>query len=244
MGDLYTEYINGVNIQVVKGSKIKIGERKDYKVIFEFADGFEFDVDAAVAAAWLPKSIRLQLHKHWSYKLTIKNGPDDMVTPQNLHRNVLNGSVLAYKHCEFYHEAIHYIYYGCIMSKTPRSKIVVGNHARCIMPMAEVWPRELFIHLKWFNKCDKHEDCHVWEILKRDGVKSSYCQMKIPWNNIAVSMGRNGKIIPTDNLPNRDCLVCLQCHECSISNDYCKRHKICKHKTSATPISQRIKMCK
>lgn len=193
------------------------------------------NVDFTPYIKYAPREIKPLLASRWMYVMHVSHGMQPSITRNILQARVTGGEILAYKYTECSIEGNECVYYGFLPVLHSRNRIAsilsCGTHRICRVSMMEVWPRKLFIYMKRDFQCNCSENCIRWHVTLKDYPKSKQCCIKtIPWNDLYIMMGDGDrKCMEIIKVP-RSCFVCAQCYDCSKSPNYCRKHRICKHK--------------
>nr|AHW98304.1 GrBNV_gp09-like protein [Nilaparvata lugens endogenous nudivirus] len=192
--------------------------------------------------------------ENWRYILHISHGFRLAVTRDHLRARVTGGQIIAYQYTECSIEGNNCIYYGFLPTSdnwSGRKKLnssevdaiddsennYNGTHSTCIVPACKVWPRRLIVYLERECACDCSSTCFRWCVRLRDSTfQHRVCGKKIPWSKVYIMMG-DLEVNSHDTLSHqflrkpRVCAVCAQCVKCSNSPMFCRKHRICKHKS-------------
>lgn len=107
------------------------------------------------------------------------------------------------------------------------------THRNCRIAMLVTWPRKLYIYLSREFMCDCSPGCSIWACRMEDYyTEIRFCVKQIPWERLYVIMGDADNETTEEIKIARNCVVCAQCFDCSQSAEFCRKHKICKHKRS------------
>lgn len=193
------------------------------------------NVDFTPYIKYAPREIKPLLASRWMYVMHVSHGMQPSITRNILQARVTGGEILAYKYTECSIEGNECVYYGFLPVLHSRNRLAstlsCGTHRICRVSMMEVWPRKLFIYMKRDFQCPCSENCTRWHVTLKEYPKSNQCCIKtIPWHDLYIMMGDGDrKCMEIIKVP-RTCFVCAQCYDCSKSPNYCRKHRICKHK--------------
>lgn len=148
-----------------------------------------------------------------------------------------------------------------ISEKTTVKDFDIGGHSLCRLNTQRVWPRNVYLRIIKECACTCSPECVRVSVLTRDDVGSSkleklikpkktYCIRQIPWEDVYLMMGSNNDdVVESLVKEHRLCKTCAQCRKCSNSPDFCREHKVCRHKKPIVTEGlvntvPRIKRCK
>lgn len=143
----------------------------------------------------------------------------------------------------------------------------IGGHFLCRLNTQRVWPRYVYVRITKECACSCLPNCVRVSVLTRDDIsgsskleklikpKNTYCIRQIPWEDVYPMMGSNNdSVVESLVKENRLCKTCAQCRKCSNSPEFCRDHKVCRHKkptvaeglvnTTKTNYIPKIKKCK
>lgn len=206
-------------------------EMSDYTIITDS----QFNINLA------PKEIKPLLGKRWVYKLHVHSTLSPVITRDSLRARVEGGQILAYRYNECSIEGNPCVYYGFIPTISQKFQ---DGHKTCYISSMQVWPRKLYVFLKQAYPCTCSRDCQHWSYRLNDYHTTTVsCKQKIKWEQIYIMMGDYDKNCLEQIQPSiRSCKVCAQCYDCSKTANFCRKHRICKHKT-AKPLEEILSLC-
>lgn len=181
---------------------------------------------------YAPLDLIKTLQKHWHYGVHVSYGMAPLITRETLNMRVNGGKLLAYKYIECSIEGNECSYYGFVLSrKTDDIMSRLVTHRDCRIAATAIWPRKLYIYLRYLGPCICSSNCTIWSICMKDGeTYRSFCIKKIPWSDCYVMMGEQNTDYIDELREPRSCSVCAQCYDCSRKPTYCRKHRVCKHK--------------
>nr|DBA13130.1 TPA: gp09-like protein [Oryctes rhinoceros nudivirus] len=209
----------GKDVFISKNTLYKI-TMSDYTIISDA----QFDVSYA------PTALKPLLAKKWVYKLHVDQTVSSVITRSTLRDRVIGGQILAYRYTECSIAGNSCVYYGFIPTIVKRFD---DSHSTCYISSVSVWPRKLYVYLKRGYACACSPGCCMWTIhMDNYSTTLSFCAKKIKWDKIYVMMGDYDTSCVEQLKPIRSCEVCAQCFDCSKNTSFCRKHRICKHKTA------------
>lgn len=181
---------------------------------------------------YAPLDLKKTLHAQWHYGVHVSYGMQPSITEKVLNMRVMGGQILAYKFTECSIEGNECAYYGFIPTqKTDHTLNRLVTHRNCRISSIAIWPRKLYVYLRYVGACKCSDDCAIWSMQTCDGKNYiSFCVQKIPWADVYVIMGAENEEYLNRLQEPRMCPVCAQCYECSRKPNFCRKHRICKHK--------------
>lgn len=231
------EYKIGYDIFMSKSNLYKI-EMSDYTLIS----------DAPFDCADAPMALK-PLLKKWVYKLHVSQTLSPIITRSVLRERVAGGQILAYRYTECSIAGNPCVYYGFI--PTISKQFEDSTHNTCYIASVALWPRKLYVYLKRGYTCTCSEGCSMWSSRIDDySTTKTFCSKNIKWGELYVMMGDFDETFVEIPKVFRSCEVCAQCFDCSKSARYCRKHKVCKHKTAKSLedvlsiVGSAIKQCK
>lgn len=238
-----TIFINGSN----SNNKLYSTQFKDYTLITN-ADFTNF-IDL------MPKEIKPLLSERWHYVIHVSHGMQLSVKRSDLIARVLGGEILAFKYTECSIEGNDCAYYGFVPTLAKSSEAFgEDTHRICRYALQEIWPRKLYLHIKLLSPCDCTPDvnCIKCIITYKDGTTNKQtCLKRLPWNSVYLMMGDADEECVDQLKTPRECVVCAQCNNCSKSANFCRIHRVCKHKQTIISLksgfefkNSKIKACK
>lgn len=217
-----TEYKIGKDTFLSKTPLFRI-EMSDYTIITDA----KFDWKLA------PKELKPLLKHRWVYKLHIDQTLSPIITRSVLRDRVTGGQILAYRYTECSIAGNNCVYYGFIPTIM---KSFEDSHNTCYVSSISIWPRKLYVYLKRGYTCSCSSGCSTWSSRIEDYVSTqNYCEKNIKWDQLYVMMGDYDETCCEKPKTIRSCEICAQCFDCSKSERFCRKHKVCKHK-SAKPL--------
>lgn len=204
----------------------------------------------------MPKEIKPLLAERWFYVLHISHGMQLSVKRSDLINRVSGGEILAFKYTECSVEGNECAYYGFVPTILKTSKQFADEtHKICKFAMQEMWPRKLYVYIKIITLCDcslPNIECMKCIITSGDGdTKKQTCLQRLPWDQVYIMMGDVDETCIDKLKTPRQCEVCAQCHNCSKSTNFCRLHRVCKHKRTVISLdsefnfkNSKIKPCK
>lgn len=209
----------GKDVFISKNTLYKI-TMSDYTIISDA----QFDVSYA------PIALKPLLAKKWVYKLHVDQTISPVITRSTLRDRVIGGEILAYRYTECSIAGNSCVYYGFIPTIVKRFD---DSHNTCYISSVSVWPRKLYVYLKRGYACACSPGCCMWTIhMDNYSTTQSFCAKKIQWAKIYIMMGEYDTSCVEQLKPIRSCEVCAQCFDCSKNTSFCRKHRICKHKTA------------
>lgn len=182
----------------------------------------------------VPKEIKPLLTERWFYVLHVSHGMQLSVKRSDLINRVSGGEILAFKYTECSVEGNECAYYGFVPTIKKYSKQFTDEtHKICKYAMQEMWPRKLYVYIKILTPCDcsSTDQCMKCIITSGDGeTKKQTCLKRLPWDEVYLMMGDVDETCVDKLKTPRQCEVCAQCHNCSKSTNFCRIHRVCKHK--------------
>lgn len=220
---------------IVSSKRLYTIELDDYLILTDF--------DITTHKQLIPSSIKIKLQNEWMYHLQVM----PIMTRELLARKVRDGEILAYQFADdISFKGNDVIYYGYI---TTLAMEISGTHKIPKVAMQHVWPRKLFVYLKFYNIC-YCGDASCVQIIYKDRCENEHiiCLKALPWNRIYIMMG---DLIDERHVvkETRICPTCAKCRKCSLMITYCNAHKKCTHKSYVTNgeglklIESRFKRC-
>lgn len=209
------------------GKDIFISQTNLYKI--ELSD-YTLITDAPFDCTYAPAELKPLLKTKWVYKLHVDQTLSSIITRSILRDRVNGGQILAYRYTECSIAGNNCVYYGFIPTIKKGFK---DSHQTCYVASTSIWPRKLYLYLKRGYACNCSKDCSMWTSHMDDyATVQSFCIKKIKWNNLYVMMGDFDEKCLEQPKAIRSCEVCAQCFDCSKSAKYCRKHRVCKHKTA------------
>lgn len=209
---------------------------EDYEIISSYPI-FDNPIES-INNSIIPNSIKPLLSQHWLYRLDLKYKPDFVLDRNVLRRKVTEDKILSFMYAECSVGLNNCVYYGFLPTLTANVEMINDCHKICRVSAVHEWPRKIYIEFKFLDYknlcCENLDKCAVWRVKYRDGTYSDVCIRKVKWEHLYCFMGNsniNNGILSGGGLKsNRVCDVCAQCYKCSQSFEFCRKHKVCKHK--------------
>lgn len=193
------------------------------------------DFDCTSMLDTIPKSLKAEMSKRWRYVMHVSHGMTLSVTRNLLYARVIGGEILGYKFSQCSIDGNECAYYGFIPTY---EKYMKTNdwHSKCRITMMSVFPRRLYVYLEKAGRCScDAPNCFALQALNLSGSqKSRFCARDIPWAKLYVMMGELDDTCTEQVKEARECAICAQCFNCSKSVQFCRSHRVCKHKGSRT----------
>lgn len=225
----------------VHGDRLKIGETvfinggsEKHKLFSTQYTDYTLitNVDFTKYIEMMPKEMKPLLAERWIYVIHVSHGMQLSVKRSDLISRVSGGEILAFKYTQCSIEGNECAYYGFVPSIVkPNSNYGEHTHKICRYALQEIWPRKIYIHVKVISKCDCTDLCMKCIITTTDGTSNRQtCLKRFLWNEVYIMMGDiDEACIDRIKVP-RQCIVCAQCKNCSKSTNFCRTHRVCKHK--------------
>lgn len=208
---------------IVSSRSLQICELGDYAIVSDF----KFDTYKAL----VPMFIKPAFKSEWVFHMQVS---PVVMNEARLARKNREGEILAYQFTNdisvFGNESVYYGYITTVATE------IGGTHSKPKIVMQHVWPRKLYVYLKFYNACYCGDESCA-QIIYKDRCQNEQisCLKSVPWNRIYIIMG---DLIARDlshyQKEPRLCSVCAQCVKCSNMITYCRSHRTCKHKTKIT----------
>lgn len=189
----------------------------------------DFDCSRIVDA--FADSLKAAIQEKWRYCMHVSHGMSPSVSRNLLYARVMGGELLGYKFMDCSMEGNETVYYGFVPTQNKYADIG-GTHKKCRFAMQAVFPRRLYVYFERVGDCDcGRQRCVKLQALDMGGTqKGRFCAYNIPWTKIYIMLGELDETCTERLKVPRQCEVCAQCFECSKSVQYCRKHRICKHK--------------
>lgn len=212
-----------------------------------------------------PTSLKEAIHSRWLYNLHLSNTPSSEITQENMIQRVNGGEILAYKFLSKKPYTLggnDFVYCGFIPTFLPKTDEIEGTHKKCRFAMQEIFPNRLYVYLKQLpGRCPHtfsldpevaklHKNCKQWSSKTIYGTEDCWCVGEIDWSSVYVFKGEPDETCLQMFKETRECERCAQCYKCTVSAEYCRKHRVCKHKKSVPHDqivnyeSPKIKYCK
>lgn len=222
----------------IMASKIYLTALLDYTIVS--------NVDFTKYIAHIPKELKPLLADRWLYALHVSHGITPTINQNALRIRVNGNAILAYKYTECSISGNDCVYYGFIPTRYMK---IPNTHKICHITMMEVWPKKLYVYLKYEHSCLCSKGCTAWRIIiynansnnndggyanSNIGADRVFCIKKIPWSDIYVIMGDDDETCFEQIKEARACIICASCSECSKRGNFCRKHRKCLHKSTVT----------
>lgn len=184
----------------------------------------------------VPKEIKPLLTDRWFYCIHVSHGMQLSVRRSDLIARVAGGEILAFKYTECSIEGNECAYYGFIPTIGNADDMFGSDtHRLCRFALQEIWPRKIYVYIKLLNACDclsaENGGCMKCIITDVDSKTSKQtCLKRLPWDMVYLMMGDADETCVDQVKEPRQCIVCAQCKNCSKSTNFCRTHRVCKHK--------------
>jgi hypothetical protein len=207
---------------------------KSYKPLFQmFMKDYICisNVDLENYKSNLPESIKDKLKHRWLYSVSASSKEEEDLRITDLQYRVKGGQILAYKHFPFSINDSPCVYYGFIPSYKQNLSSV---HSECRFSLTAHWPREIYIYLENRGACFVHSDCLLIGYKNYDRSKLDELWHTSEKTILLGAYFFMGNTVDDQEIfkpkEQRTCQVCAQCEKCALLVEWCRSHKVCKHK--------------
>lgn len=204
----------------VSKTPLNLYAQADYAIVADF------NID--LLKCYLPVSLKDSLSNNWRYHIHVPPLKVDRTTLKN---RVIGGKILAYQYIDTISIFGNDVRYIGFLSVKNESHLNVDTHTTNLISSPKIWLRKLYVHLKLYSACfcdDKN--CVRCIYIDRNMQSVTACVRNINWSDIYVFMDELDQNTTECIKEVRYCEICANCFKCNKSVNYCKTHKVCKHK--------------